>query len=745
MPVKVRCPGCERVLNAPDRARGKAVKCPDCGKAVRVPAEPAAKPERAAKAERTAKKVAAPPPSSSMLIANLDLDKIEDAHTRICPKCSAEVSAEDIECPECHVNLETGLLSSERQADLTRKGPNPKQYYKEFVSDGISFWKKHKTISSQLAFRSAVLTAMAVLCLTLAVWCVKPLAQDFWLLLCVFLLLIPPGLAWALHVTIIEATMRKKKKLDKYHFDNFLGAALGLKLIFWFLWIALPLHVLAAIFYGLYALRGLLPMLFVAAGLEGVAAVFASLFFPLAMTHMSMPVTIRGWMVHKMWGAFVRTRSAVIYWCGYLALVMFVPIACVATAAAMSGKDFVQVAVDSQTNARNFRLKAESENLPRTAIRTQEQMEAERSQQIPVHFERLILPSGLLVAAAAIFGASAVFLMRTNGQYARYFLPSLDLETMAPEVTYVPKSQTLDDLDGEKKKLTWKPVIMVLGLAFVMGISLGGSFGMSYLRSFAEGVPWGITVVGGLAFLVGSAWLAAAKLAKKKDGKSMVKFAAAVLVAGLVYGGIGGVFLVSSSGLLQGKFEPPAKYVAMPVGFLPFEGSIPEGWEALAGGGMNGIPMSVRIHDGRGSISIEIRESEGSSEKGKMKKNIKEGKEVVQIGGGGANLSKLGEAPAVEATHSYHQGVVMKSFSNYKEGGQRPIKTGFGKGLISDFTAEEGLLHSQVKGCRASVVHRDFQLNIVCKCPPAQFDDVRPVFEKIISSLSPREGPGGGH
>ncbi len=37
MAVKVRCPTCERVLNAPDAARGKAVKCPDCETKVKVP------------------------------------------------------------------------------------------------------------------------------------------------------------------------------------------------------------------------------------------------------------------------------------------------------------------------------------------------------------------------------------------------------------------------------------------------------------------------------------------------------------------------------------------------------------------------------------------------------------------------------------------------------------------------------------------------------------------------------------
>ncbi len=215
MPVKVRCSECEKVLNAPDRARGKAIKCPACGSAVRVPI---AKP---------AKKVAAPPPSSSMMIANLDLDRIEDTETRICPKCGVEVTAEDIECPECHVNLQTGLLSDQKKVELSRKGPNPKFYYKEFVRDGFDFWKREKRLSFRLATFWTLFCLIFVACGFMSMWCIKPLLRDFWMFLGTISLLIPPGLTWNLHTTIIDATMRKKKKLGKYTYDKFLARPWG--------------------------------------------------------------------------------------------------------------------------------------------------------------------------------------------------------------------------------------------------------------------------------------------------------------------------------------------------------------------------------------------------------------------------------------------------------------------------------------------------------------------------------------
>jgi hypothetical protein len=197
-----------------------------------------------------------------------------------------------------------------------------------------------------------------------------------------------------------------------------------------------------------------------------------------------------------------------------------------------------------------------------------------------------------------------------------------------------------------------------------------------------------------------------------------------------------GVSLLRSGGG-SAKFEPPEKYVAIPVGLGPLAGEKPEGWNSVTGGGANGIPIYVRInHD---DISIDIRETEGSSAKGKMKKAIMSGQELNQIGG--PSIGRLGEAPGIDSTHGYHLDVVMKNFSNYRENAAQPIETGFGMGLISDFTAEEGLFHSRVKGCRASLVARDHQYNIVCKCPAAQFKAVKPVFEKIVASLNPDEGP----
>jgi len=63
MPVVIACPSCKQKLKAPDAAIGKAVKCPGCGGAIKVPAQAGAgEPTPAPRQPAAAAKAPAPPP-----------------------------------------------------------------------------------------------------------------------------------------------------------------------------------------------------------------------------------------------------------------------------------------------------------------------------------------------------------------------------------------------------------------------------------------------------------------------------------------------------------------------------------------------------------------------------------------------------------------------------------------------------------------------------------------------------------
>jgi Zn finger protein HypA/HybF involved in hydrogenase expression len=543
MPVKVRCPECEKVLNAPDRARGKAIKCPACGSAVRVPVGSSSGANPATR--KPAKKVSAPPPSSSGMIVNLDLDKIEDVETRICPKCGKEVDAEDVECPSCHVNLDTGLLSAEKRADLSRKGPNPKLYYKEFFKDGIEFWKKEKKLSIRLTTRWVIFCLLFLCSVYMSLWSTKPFVRVFWIFIGTIELLIPPGLTWNLHTTIIDATLRKKKKIGKYTFDRFLGAALGLRLITWFLVVAAPLHVVAAIFLVLGA-RGMPVASLVAGALEVAAFVFASLLFPIASIHLAMPITLRAWLPNKMSKPFFRTMPAVLYWCLFFYLTLLGPIACLAVSGVFWGKGIAEQFENANVRSAIFDAKAQIANIPRGKDIPQDLQELGKIKEPPIELGVLLIPSGLLLAAGAMFGMTAVFSMRTNGQYARYFLDQLDLETMALEITYVPKARNLTEFEAQQAALSWKPVLLGMGLGYTVALLLGGSIGMSAYNGVLQGVSYGLMIMGSVMSLVGLCWveMAVVKGVGKED--SPLKFAVAVLLSGVISGGIGGAVVATT-------------------------------------------------------------------------------------------------------------------------------------------------------------------------------------------------------
>ncbi|HEV8003896.1 MAG TPA: hypothetical protein VGP63_28780 [Planctomycetaceae bacterium] len=490
MPVKVRCSECERVVNAPDRARGKAVKCPQCGKPIRVPVGTAA---------AAGKKAAAPPPSSSAMIANLDLDRLEDAQTRICPKCSAEVGAEDIECPECGITLATGLLSAKQQADRNRKGPDPRKYYGEFFSDSFEFWKKNKKLSIGLCVNCLMFTTLAMFCLFMSLWSAKPLVRVFWWFIMTITILMPPGLAWNLHTKIIDATLRKKKKLPKYHFDKLLGTALGFKFILWFLDVAAPLHILALVFLFLH-----FPIVVIC--LEGAAVVFASLLFPLAMSHMSMPITTRGWLLHKMSGPFFRTLPALAYWDLFLLLMMIVPIGCIAGGAFLSGTGLLDIAEASNFNSTLHSKLAEIEDLPKNSNVPKELHEWQGKKPVEPNWNPFLIPAVLMVGAAGFFGATAVFMMRANGSYTRYFLDYLDLQTAEEEVKYVPKVARLEDLEDAKAGLTWQKVLVGVGVTGVLGFAFGSAGAALMEKPFLTGMGAGLMFAGILCALVGAIW-----------------------------------------------------------------------------------------------------------------------------------------------------------------------------------------------------------------------------------------------
>ena len=172
------------------------------------------------------------------------------------------------------------------------------------------------------------------------------------------------------------------------------------------------------------------------------------------------------------------------------------------------------------------------------------------------------------------------------------------------------------------------------------------------------------------------------------------------------------------------RVQTPDEYVDFSPANLQLSAEIPKGWDKDFGGGQGGVPIHARFSSG--SVSIEIRESQGIGAIG--------GAQIgAQQQGGQADSTQV-----AEGIHEMHRARIAEDFSSYKEDAEpRPIKTrGFGTGVVSDFDADQGMLGGgHVKGCRATVLNQLHQFNVICRCPAGMFDDMLPVFEKIIGSL----------
>ena len=174
-------------------------------------------------------------------------------------------------------------------------------------------------------------------------------------------ILMPPGLAWNLHTTIIDATLRKKKKLPKYHFDKLLGTALGFKFILWFLDVAAPLHILAVVF---------LFCIFRSwrSDSKGPPSFSPRCCFPWRCRTCRCRSQPGAGCSIRCRGPSSGTLPALAYWDLFLLLMMIVPIGCIAGGAIMSGTGLIDIAEASNFNSALHGKLAEIEDLPKNGI-----------------------------------------------------------------------------------------------------------------------------------------------------------------------------------------------------------------------------------------------------------------------------------------------------------------------------------------------------------------------------------------
>jgi ribosomal protein L40E len=388
MAVKVRCPTCEKVLNAPDAARGKAVKCPECDTKVKVPAADAsgggAGSTRRSGSKAPAKKRA--DVGDDEFLAGLDLDKVVDSSSQMCPKCGANIPEEATECPKCGVDPETGQLSASAKKRSGRKGPDPAIFYSLAWRDSWAFMLENKRVAIRTATYIILFAALQGGCWFMAWWSTNLPPKFFWLTMVGVTGLVIPGWIWCLTVETVRTTVARKTSIRQVHFDIFQNMALGIKQIIW-----------GIVF-------GWMP-----------GAVFME---PLAMIHMSMPVTTRAWLNFQMLSTFFRNFMPTMYvW-----VIRFVTYLLPNVMLFLTG----------------FFLSA-------TAIAYVNALQNKGTMPEKTTLAILFTVAGVVgVLAIFMYSFMLIFNMRVVGLLAYYFKDTLDLVVIIADKTYVRKEVKLD-------------------------------------------------------------------------------------------------------------------------------------------------------------------------------------------------------------------------------------------------------------------------------------------------------------
>ncbi len=431
MPVKVRCRGCEKILNAPDKARGKVVKCPHCQTKLKVPEGKAAE-GKTAPAKRAAAKSAKREGAKSLrkkakktsellgdtdFFANLNVDQAEDTEHQICPYCATDLEEENDICPGCGMNVAIGQMDKREAKKRSRKGPDPALFYKGAWSDSTAFVKKHKSLALRTGSYLTIFIVLCWSCFFMNDYSTKGPPKFFWAC-CTFVSAMGlPGWYFFLSMKIVEFSMSKEKKLDRIHFDFFQCVTLGMRTIFWPLVMLIPFLPLIGLVAWLGLRKGDFRATFIIVGILGI---FPLVVLPLAITHMTAKYTYKAWILWEMVKVFGKNIAPALYWV-FLALVtLILPFGAVFWAIQIYGGGL------NPYYNEHFVSIAESILTPIFAAADLGDPEGwmYKTVMVPLQF---VMAFVFAVPLFLLTGFPMVFLMRANGLLAYYRQQHLDL------------------------------------------------------------------------------------------------------------------------------------------------------------------------------------------------------------------------------------------------------------------------------------------------------------------------------
>ncbi|MEZ6048534.1 MAG: DUF5684 domain-containing protein [Planctomycetaceae bacterium] len=494
MPIKIRCKVCEAGLKLPDAAMGKVVKCPKCANRIKVPTRRASSADEGSRsAEREQQKAA-----STGFLSALGSLPLEDQRAKICPRCGQDVDPELGECLDCGIDIETGQLTKKRAREVAQKGADPKEFYKYVLKDFFVFPFKN----FGLIGRSILVSAFAYLLFAFARVFINGSDSETIELFMAFIASIAialfTGWLWSLSIELVkftfaeQATIKKKKKPKPYKPNK-------ADVLYWFqcgyIFMAWVLCNVIAHALILTPILLLLSMVVVYTGsstsllflipvgiLVGLSALIILFSIPLAIGHMSMPVTWQAWNPFKLMQLAVRTAVPGLVWSLLLLICVSIPIVIYGFTYDYVKNDinatFEPLRFNAEISAARGRYFSPTEDIPPEIIELRRRKPIENYPILPWFIAELILTGAFSISAAFFIGAT-----RSVSHLVYFNQHKLDLIREAQAVTY----KVID-----KRKYLPIPFRSDVGKVWMIGHMIFGLFCAGDLvLAFGAGIPLG--------------------------------------------------------------------------------------------------------------------------------------------------------------------------------------------------------------------------------------------------------------
>ncbi len=161
----------------------------------------------------------------------------------------------------------------------------------------------------------------------------------------------------------------------------------------------------------------------------------------------------------------------------------------------------------------------------------------------------------------------------------------------------------------------------------------------------------------------------------------------------------------------------------------------PVGWES-SGAASHGVAASAAFKKGAAVIDV------GSDLVGSLMGDVAASSNAMasSLAGMAPGAPEVKQRPPVEKVHIADRKRFDKLYKEYDEGRMTAFQSRVGEARCSEFTADGGFGVGKLHGFRVTILGGERRITVVCRCPEANWEILKPTFQRVIASMNPGTG-----